>query len=319
MKQMTFASLDYANKKRVTRREKFLGEMDTVIPWVQLIAVIEPHYPKTNPRGGRPTLPLEAMLRVYFMQQWFALSDPAMEDELHESESMRRFAGLSLIDDAIPSDTSILRFLHLLEKHRLTETIGTEVRQLLKSRGLILRTGTIVDATIINAPSSTKNADGQRDPDMTQTKKGQQWYFGMKAHIGVDAESGLVHTVVTSTASVNDKCRFNDLLHGEETAVWADRGYDYPDIRRRCAERGQFLGIAVRKTPGEPRWQVDRQINHLISKVRARVEHPFRIIKRQFGFTKVRYRGLEKNTAQIHSLFALANLFMARQQLAQAV
>ncbi len=207
-----------------------------------------------------------------------------MEDELHESESMRRFAGLSLIDDAIPSDTAILRFRHLLEKHKLTEAIGAEVRQLLKSRGLILRT-----ATIINAPSSTRNADGQRDPDMTQTRKGQQWYFGMKAHIGVDAESGLVHTVVTSTAGVNDKCRFDQLLHGDETAVWADRGYDYPDILRRCAERGQFLGIALRKTPGEPRWQVDRQINHLISKVRARVEHPFRIIKRQFGFAKVRF------------------------------
>ncbi|WP_240462219.1 IS5 family transposase [Burkholderia sp. Nafp2/4-1b] len=316
MKQKTFASLSYETKKRVTRREKFLMEMGTVVPWQRLIALIEPVYPKAGPKGGRPVMPLATMLRIYFMQQWFALSDPAMEDALYDSESMRRFAGLELNEDAMPSDTAMLRFRHLLEPHELAAAILAEVNAMLGERGLLLRECTIVDATLIHAPSSTKNAKGKRDPEMSQTKKGNQWYFGMKAHIGVDAESGIVHSVVTTTAKVNDKRCFDELLHGEETAVWGDRGYDIPDIRRRCAERGISAGIARRKQPGEPRWRIEREINHVIAKVRARVEHPFRIIKRQFGYVKTRYRGLAKNTAQIVTLFVLGNLYLTRRQLA---
>ena len=318
MKQKTFASLSYEHKKRVTRRETFLQEMSAVVPWQRLILLIEPVYPKTGPKGGRPVMPLAPMLRIYFMQQWFALSDPAMEDALYDSESMRRFAGLELNEDAQPSDTALLRFRHLLERHGLNEAMLAEVNALLSERGMLLREGTIVDATLINAPSSTKNAKGQRDPEMSQTKKGNQGYFGMKAHIGGDVESGLVHRVVTTTAKVNDKRCFDELLHGEERSVWADRGYDYAEIRQRCAERGLFAGIAPRKRPGEPRWQVDKQINHLIAKVRARVEHPFRVLKRQFGYVKTRYRGLAKNTGQITTLFALANLYLARHRLAVA-
>jgi len=315
MKQKSFASLSYEKKKRVTRREKFLEEMERVVPWSSLLKLIEPVYPKAGAKGGRPVMPLLTMLRIYFMQQWFGLSDPGMEDALYDIESLRRFAGLELNEDALPSDTAMLRFRHLLERHELAQAMLSEINAMLSERGLLLREGTIVDATLIHAPSSTKNEEGKRDPEMSQTKKGNQWYFGMKAHIGVDGESGLVHSVVTSTAKVNDKCCFDELLHGAETSVWADRGYDYPDIRRRCAQRGQFAGIAQRKQPGQPRWRIDQEINHLIAKVRARVEHPFRVIKRQFGYVKTRYRGLRKNTAQIVTLFALSNLFLARYRL----
>ena len=216
MKQMTFASAAWSAKGKTTRRERFLAEMDAVIPWARLVALVEPHYPKAG--NGRRPMALERMLRVYFMQQWFNLSDPQAEDALYDIEPMRRFAGVELAEDAVPDETTILRFRHLLEEHRLTEAIFAEVRALLEERGLLLKSGTIVDATIINAPSSTKNAGKERDPEMHQTRKGKQWYFGMKVHVGA-SKRGLVHSVATGPANEADITRLDDLLHGEETVA----------------------------------------------------------------------------------------------------
>ena len=224
MKRRSFASLSFESKKKPTRRERFLGEMDKVVPWAALLARIEPSYP-TSGRRGRPPMPAATMLRIHFMQQWYALSDPAMEDALYEIESMRRFAGLELNEDAIPDETTILKFRRFLEQHGLAAKMLAAVNGHLSGKGLLLRQGTIVDATIIQAPSSTKNASKQRDPEMRQTKKGQQWYFGMKAHIGVDVESGLVHTVTTTPANVGDVTEVDKLLHGQEKSVYADAGY----------------------------------------------------------------------------------------------
>ncbi len=224
MKQTTFASLAYAGKKKRTRREAFLAEMEAVVPWARLTALIEPHYPKAGPKGGRPPMPLEVMLRVYCLQQWYALSDPAAEEALYDSDAMRRFAGLELGDDAIPDETTILNFRHLLERHELTRAIFEAVNAYLRERGILLREGTLVDATLIDAPSSTKNKQGARDPEMTSTKKGNAWYFGMKAHVGVDIDSGVVHTLETSTAKMHDSQKFDELLHGDEHAVFGDKG-----------------------------------------------------------------------------------------------
>ena len=222
MKQTTFASLAYAGKKKRTRREAFLAEMEAVVPWARLTALIEPHYPKAGPKGGRPPMPLEVMLRVYCLQQWYALSDPAAEEALYDSDAMRRFAGLELGDDAIPDETTILNFRHLLERHELTRAIFEAVNAYLRERGILLREGTLVDATLIDAPSSTKNKQGARDPEMTSTKKGNAWYFGMKAHVGVDIDSGVVHTLETSTAKMHDSQKFDELLHGDEHAVFGE-------------------------------------------------------------------------------------------------
>src|SRR6266581_332871 len=224
MKQTTFASLAFERKKKQTRRERFLAEMDAVVPWAALLGVIEPHYPKAGRRGRRP-MPLETMLRIYFMQQWYALSDPAMEDALYEIESMRRFARLDLADDAMPDETTILKFRHLLERHALTGQMMNVINETLEGKGLLLKGGTMVDATIIHAPPSTKNEEKKRDPEMHQTRKGNQWYFGMKAHIGADRDSKLVHTVVVTAANVADITKTAELLHGQETQVHADAGY----------------------------------------------------------------------------------------------
>ena len=223
MMTLTFASLAYENKKRQTRREMFLEEMDRVIPWKELLQVIKGYYPKAG--NGRQPMPLERMLRIYFMQQWYGLSDPAMEDALYDSESMRRFAGIDIAADVIPDETTILHFRHLLEKHNLTRKIFEKTKQYLSEKGLLLREGTIVDATIISAPSSTKNQNNARDPEMKQTKKGNQWYFGMKAHVGTDTGRGLTHSVVVTDASVHDSQVMDELLHGEEQAVYGDRAY----------------------------------------------------------------------------------------------
>jgi IS5 family transposase len=220
MKQTTFASLAYSGKKKRTRREKFLSEMEAVVPWSRLTGLIEPHYPKAGPKGGRPPMPLEVMLRVYCLQQWYALSDPAAEEALYDSDAMRRFAGLELGDDAIPDETTILNFRHLLERHELTRAIFEAVNAYLRERGILLREGTLVDATLIDAPSSTKNRQRARDPEMTSTKKGNAWYFGMKAHVGVDLDSGVVHSMEASTAKVHDNQKLDDLLHGDEQAVF---------------------------------------------------------------------------------------------------
>jgi transposase, IS5 family len=301
-----------------TRKREFLDEMNRVVPWAALVELVAPHAPEG--KKGRPPFAVETMLRIHFMQQWFTLSDPAMEEALHDVPLFREFAGLDNWSTRLPDESTILRFRHLLEKHKLAERMLVTVNELLRGKGLLLKAGTVVDATLIAAPSSTKNASGERDPEMHQSKKGNQWYFGMKAHIGVDAESGLVHTVRGTAGNVNDVVEANALLHGEESDVFADAGYQGAH-KRPDARKGVAWHVAMR--PGK-RKALDKsrrshelidEIEQLKASVRAKVEHPFRVIKRQFGHVKVRYRGLKKNTAQLSTLFALANLWMARKKL----
>ena len=315
MSQISFADAEYAGKRKKTRREVFLEEMELVVPWKMLLNLIEPHYPMAG-RGRRPYA-LESMLRVHLMQNWFALSDPAMEEALYEIASLRSFAHLSLTEP-IPDETTILNFRHLLEANDLAEDIFKAINAYLTRKGLMLKRGSIVDATIIAAPSSTKNADGERDPEMHQTKKGNQWHFGMKAHIGVDADGGLVHSVVSTAANEADVNHVADLLHGKEKDVWADSGYrgapsrvDREDLQWHIAARPSDIA----KLPeGKAKARVqDRE--HKKASVRAKGEHPFRVVKRQFGFVKVRFRGLAKNAAHVVTLFALSNLWMARKKL----
>jgi IS5 family transposase len=314
MSQISFADAEYAGKRKKTRREVFLEEMEVVVPWKVLLKIIEPHYPVAG-RGRRPYA-LESMLRVHLMQNWFALSDPAMEEALYEIASLRAFARLSL-NEPIPDETTILNFRHLLEANDLADDILRAVNALLARKGLLLKRGSIVDATIIAAPSSTKNIEGQRDPEMHQTKKGNQWFFGMKAHIGVDADSGLVHTVTTTAANEADVEQVADLLHGKEKEVWADSGYRGAATR---VDRDVKWHIAARpsdiaKLPEGRAKKKVQKTEHGKASVRAKVEHPFRVIKRQFGLVKVRFRGLTKNTAHVVTLFALSNLWMVRKQL----
>jgi len=314
MKQTTFASAAWDKKGKVTRRERFLAEMDAVIPWAAILALIEPHYPKAG--NGTQPMPLERMLRIYFMQQWFNLSDPAAEDSLYDSESMRRFAGIELVEDAVPDESTILRFRHLLEQHKLTEQIFALVRGLLEQKRLLLKSGTIVDATIIHAPSSTKNSSGERDPEMHQTRKGKQWYFGLKAHIGVDSKQGVVHTGCTTAASVADKHMLPDLLHGEERKVWGDGGYQgQTEAIREAAPHAQDMTCRRTKFKNYVDEEARRK-NTTKSRVRAKVEHVFRILKRIFGFDKTRYRGIAKNHNRLCANFALVNLYMHRKRLA---
>lgn len=314
-KQPTIPGLRHAVKKKVTRREQFLAEMEAVVPWSRLLALIAPHYPKAGPKGGRPPMPLETMLRVYFLQNWYALSDPMAEETLYDSEAMRRFAGIELGDDRIPDETTILNFRHLLERHGLTEAIFADVNAHLADKGITLRSGTLVDATIIDAPSSTKNEAGTRDPEMSSTKKGNTWYFGMKAHVGVDAESGVTHSLETSTARVHDSQVWDEVLHGEESSVWADKGYVSAEREAAFVAAGGAWGVMRKAPKGGKLHPEDEKINRIIAMVRARVEHPFRILKRQFGYVKTRYRGLAKNRAQLFTLFALGNLFLVRRRL----
>ena len=318
MRGMKQASLGLGNSTRRTRKRQFLDEMERVVPWAALVALIAPHMPAGQ--RGRPPFPVEAMLRIHFMQQWFTLSDPAMEEALHDVPLFRDFAGLGGWDDRLPDETTILRFRHLLEKHELAPRILETVNDVLRANGLMLRAGTVVDATLIAAPSSTKNNSGQRDPEMKQSKKGNQWYFGMKAHIGVDAASGLTHTVRGTAGSVNDVVVANELLHGKERDVFADAGYQGAHKRPGARKRVRWH-VAMRPgkrkalDPTNPTDAIANKIEQLKASVRAKVEHPFRVIKRQFGHVKVRYRGLAKNTAQLHTLFALANLWQVRRQL----
>jgi transposase, IS5 family len=313
--QRTFASLAWSTKGKVTRREQFLAEMDAVIPWARLLGLIAPHYPKAG--NGRQPLGLEKMLRLYFLQQWFNLSDPQAEDAIYDSESMRRFARVELGDDVVPDETTILRFRHLLEQHGLTSAIFDAVSGLLETRGLLLRSGTIVDATIIAAPSSTKNATATRDPEMKQTRKGRNWHFGMKLHIG-SAKRGIVHSVRATDAAVAEVTQLLELLHGQERAVFGDQAYWKEDHRAFL----ESLGIRYRVNPRptarrhlSARW---RLINRARSRTRACGEHAFRVIKQLWGFTKVRYRGLAKNLARAQTMFALANLYQVRRQLLPA-
>jgi transposase, IS5 family len=318
MRGMKQASLGLGNSTRRTRKRQFLDEMERVVPWAALVALIAPHMPAGQ--RGRPPFPVEAMLRIHFMQQWFTLSDPAMEEALHDVPLFRDFAGLGGWDDRLPDETTILRFRHLLEKHDLAPRILDAVNDVLRAKGLMLRAGTVVDATLIAAPSSTKNNSGQRDPEMKQSKKGNQWYFGMKAHIGVDAASGLTHTVRGTAGSVNDVVVANELLHGKERDVFADAGYQGAHKRPGARKKVRWH-VAMRPgkrkalDPSKPLDAIVDKIEQLKASVRAKVEHPFRVVKRQFGHVKVRYRGLAKNTAQLHTLFALANLWQVRRQL----
>lgn len=312
MKQTTFASLAWKAKGKTTRREQFLAEMNAVIPWARLTALIEPHYPKAG--KGRQPLPLERMLRVYFMQQWFNLSDPQAEDALYDIEPMRRFAGIELAEDTIPDETTILRFRHVLEEHKLTAAIFAEVRGLLEEKKLLLKSGTIVDATIISAPSSTKNEAQARDPEMHQTKKNKQWYFGMKVHVGT-SKQGLVHSIATGPANEADITRLDDLLHGEENELYGDQAYWSEDHRLHCRCAGINYRVNRRAKAHRTLSEHHKAVNRSRSRRRARGEFAFRVVKQLWGFAKVRYRGLKKNTARVFTLFALSNLYMVRRRL----
>nr|WP_278450358.1 IS5 family transposase [Pseudomonas lundensis] len=317
MKQMSFAGAEYAGKRKQTRRERFLIEMDQVVPWKGLIALIEPYYPKDE--GGHPAYPLLAMLRVHLMQNWFGYSDPAMAESLYETTILRQFAGFHL--DRVPDETTILNVHRLLEKNELAGGVLQVINGYWGDRGLMLRQGTVVDATIIHAPSSTKNKDGKRDPEMHQTKKGNQYLFGVKAHIGVDAESGLVHSLVGTAANVADVTQVDQLLHGEKTYVCGDVGYTGVDKRPEHQDRKMIWSIAARPSHYNKHGKksligrMRRKIEYAKAQVRTKVEHPFRGIKRQFGYTKVSFRGLSKNIAQQTTLFALSNLRMVRKRL----
>lgn len=309
----TFASLAYDSKKKKTRREKFLEEMDRVIPWEDLLKIVRHQYPKKG--NGRQPMPVERMLRIYFMQQWYGLSDPAMEDSLYDSESMRRFARIDLEVDVIPDETTILNFRHYLEKYHLTKKIFGMTKEHLTDKGLFLREGTIVDATIINASPSTKNESRTRDPEMKQTKKGNQWYFGMKAHVGTDMERGLVHSIEITNAAVHDSQVMDDLLHGEEKAVYGDKAYSDTGKSQEFESRGIEWHIDRKGSPYHPLSEDDKVWNKEQHRIRAKGEHAFLVVKHLWGYRKVRYKGLLKNAAQVFSLFALANLYLVRKNL----
>jgi IS5 family transposase len=314
MKQTTFASMVYENKKKETRREKFLREMNRAIPWNRLVSLIEPYYPKAG--NGRHPMPLEQMLRIYFMQQWYSLSDPAMEDSLYDIESMRRFANIELGEDPVPDETTILHFRRLLEQHQLTAKLLEDVNAFLEEKGLLLKGGSIVDASIISAPSSTKNRGKKRDMEMSSTKKGNKWYFGMKVHVGVDAKKGLVHTVEVTTAKNHDSTMLPNLVREDDQAVFGDKGYFSDDLKREAREDGVYWGVLEKRKRGKGLSSSQQKRNKKHASIRAKVEHCFRIIKCQFGYIKTRYKGLEKNAVQVYSLMALGNLYQVRHQLA---
>jgi IS5 family transposase len=310
------STVNFDKHRKVTRRGAFLAEMDRVVPWRELCAVIEPFYPK--PDNGRPPICLHRMLRLHFLQHWFNLSDPAAEEALYESVSMRHFVGIDLGREPVPDETSILNFRHLLERHGLGKALFERVNDYLASCGLKVAGGTIVDATIIAAPSSTKNQAKARDPEMHQTRKGQQWYFGMKLHIGVDSKLKLIHSLLTSAANVHDGTVLGELLHGEETRVYGDQAYrgrqaviraHAPQAKDFTNRRYRYRGVVD---------EVERGKNRTKSSVRAKVEHPFHVIKRVFGGATVRYRGLAKNTERLWVTCGLTNLFMVRRRLLRA-
>ena len=312
MHQLTFSEAEYTHKKRKTRREKFLEQIDELIPWKELERKIGRYYPK--PGKGRRPYPLSVMLRVHCMQLFYNLSDPAMEDALHEIESMRRFAGLRL-SGALPDETTILNFRHLLEKHNLGKAILQEVNRYLERKGLLLREGTIVDATILSAPTSTKNQSGKRDPEMHHTKKGNEWHFGMKMHIGVDETFGVIHSMETTAANQHDITQTGNLLHGQETTCWGDAGYLGAEKREELRDKTIDWEIAARPGKRKQMNEVEQLLEKKKASVRAKVEHPFRYIKRQFGYSKVRYRGLAKNTNRLQVLAAFTNLLICKKML----
>ena len=326
-KQLSFASYEFAQKKRVTRREKFLAEMERVVPWARLEALIEPKYP-TGGRVGRQPIGVARMLRMYFLQQWFGLADEALEDAIYDSQSMREFVGIDLARESVPDATTLLKFRRLLEEHGLTAKLFEGINAHLGERGLLLREGTMVDATIIAAPPSTKNKDHARDPEMHQTKKGNEWHFGMKAHIGADADSGLVHSLHTTAANESDVAHTHEVLHGEEAMVFLDAGYTGVDKRPEVVQ-----AQAEGKIRSDIEWNVAKRrstitkmaegtlktltkaLERVKAQIRSKVEHPFHVVKNLFHYKKVRYKGLAKNEAQLYSLFGLANLVIAKRRL----
>lgn len=310
--QRTFASSAWSKKGKVTRRERFLAEMNAVIPWTRLLALIAPHYPQAG--NGRQPIGLERMLRIYFLQQWFNLSDPQAEDAIYDSEAMRRFAGVDVGDDVIPDETTILRFRHLLEQHQLTAAIFAEIQGLLEEQRLLVKQGTIVDATIIAAPSSTKNVARARDPEMHQTRKGKAWHFGMKLHVGTDLR-GTVHHVQATDAKAADITQLPDLLHGEEEDLYGDQAYWKEDDRTQWQLAGGRYRVNRRGTKKHPLTEYQKWVNRTRSRRRARGEHAFHVVKRLWGFMKVRYRGLAKNLARAQTMFGLANLYLLRRHL----
>lgn len=310
MIQNSFLAL--AQHKRL-RCEKFLEEMEKIIPWENFFHEIQTFY--TEKETGRKHMELMVMLKIYFLQQWYALSDPAAEEAIYDRNSFQKFLGIDLLSHKVPDETTILNFRHLLEAHKLQERFFKIVNAVLERKGLLMREGTIVDATIIAAPSSTKNQDKKRDPQMSQTKKGNQWFFGMKAHIGVDAQSGIVHTLETTAAKVNDRKPFKKLLHGDERAIFGDKGYFKTEDKREARNKGILWAVSDRGKANHPLSSSQRKRNRKFSCVRSKVEHPFGVIKCQWGFAKVRYKGLFKNTMQLCMLFSLANLFRVRKRL----
>ena len=317
-RQSSFSEIEYSSKRRQTRREIFLGEMEVVVPWESLLALIEPHYPKSG-RRGRPPKDMETMLRIYFMQNWFSFADRQMEDALYEIESVRRFAGYGSVMAALPDETTILNFRHLLEEKELTKPLLDAINAHLKEKGMLISKGTMVDATIIHAASSTKNEAGSRDPEMHQTKKGNQWYFGMKIHVGADVDSGAAHTVTVTSANNSDINELPKLLRKDDQVVFGDAGYASDEYKRGARQLGMTWAVQDKAKPkgslGAGLSQSQKKRNRKQSGIRARVEHLFRIIKRQFGYTKARYRGLEKNAAQVNILVGLTNLYLLRGRL----
>jgi len=315
-KQTSFSEWEYNGKKKQTRRDLFLGKMETLVPWQEWIALIEPHYPKGE--RGRPPIGCERMLRLYLLQAWYNLSDEGMEDAVYDSQALRQFSRIDLAHESVPDATTLLKFRHLLEKHKLPKQMFEELRTRLGKQGVFMREGTIVDATIIEASGSTKNERRERDPQMHQTKKGNEWHFGMKAHIGVDAASGLVHTLVTTSANVSDIAKTTELLHGEEELVYADAGYTGIEKRETIKEQWAKVNWLVAKRRGGIRKMVESLEKEAVlaeeyakSSVRSLVEHPFHYIKNLFGYGKTRYRGLEKNESRLFVLFASTNLLIA--------
>ncbi len=317
MHQQTFAEVSFEQYRKPTRRERFLNEMNHVIPWAELVAAIEPVYPKAE-GPGRPPVGVERMLRIHCLQHWFNLSDPAVEEILYDSRAMRQFVGIDLGREPVPDETTICKFRHLLEAHQLGEQLFALIREYLAEQGLTVSRGTIVDATIINAPSSTKNRRKARDPEMHQTKKGNQWYFGMKAHLGVDSRTKLIHSVAATAANVHDSQVLPDLLHGQETRVWGDAAYSgQVAVLRQCAPHAANW-IQTKAHRHRSLSETARARNRTKSKVRAKVEHVFLVIKRLFGFSKVRYRGLAKNTHWLFVTCGLTNLYLARRHILTA-
>lgn len=313
MKQMGFAGIAYDTKKKSVRKEVFLAEMEKIVPWQEFAAVIEPHYPKAG--SGRRPMSLEMMIRIYCCQQWFSLSDPGMEDALYDIHSIQRFAGIELGRDAVPDETTILNFRRLMETHHLADRFLETVNAKLRDHGLMLTTGTIVDATLIAAPTSTKNAQNKRDPEMHQTKKGNQWYFGMKVHVGTETRKGLVHSVLATSANVHDSQVMDDLMHGEETVVYGDSAYASADRKEIYEAQGIKWRVQHKAKSGQPLTARQRKENRARSRIRAMGEHSFRVVKHLWGHVKTRYRGLDKNATQFTACFALSNLYIVRREI----